>query len=518
MRHFIASLFTFFSFSVAAYAQNATNQDALVSSVVLSDSSVSSALVQSEKNIAEARRLFADSIPEDRFKIDTLLNDAIRLNPRSEEAFSELGRYLTWQVATGVRSQADLYVALEFADHVKDLAPNRPLGDFLRCETLNVMNRLEEAKQICSQTELKFPNHIDTHIFRARYYAETAPNIALESAQKALAQGAQSDIVSLFVATAIAHNTGAADQGNVLSNFAELYPDRWLWHRAALAFAAEKRPNQAKEAFQKAIDLGNILESRLQLALLEATQLNQHSQAIREYETVLELLKTRSEPHTDVVASIHARMAIVYLEDSKISNAISQASQAITEDVTDTPLIQALYETFAIKKLGEKLAPALSVAAGENPFFAYAHMTLGDLAAQRKDFTESLTQYTKVVALFPDEDFPYVKRAHSQYSLKNYLAALQDFDRALEIHPENARHHYNRSCMLALLGKNDDAIKSLRTAVALDPKLAALAINDSDLRGLSNSEEYKYQMAALRITPQLEQTPTTAATEHHGSE
>jgi tetratricopeptide (TPR) repeat protein len=347
-------------------------------------------------------------------------------------------------------------------------------------------------------------------VFRARFYAESKPKFALESAQKALANGVNPDVLSAHIAAAISHSVEPKYQGRVLANFARIYPDRWLWHKAAMAYMAEKKDLEAKEAFQMAIAHGNDLESRVQLALLEATRLKNHSEAIATYEKVLSILPADAEVDPSVVAGIRARISMTHLDAGKITESILHASLMIAEYPMETTLIQALYEVFQTRKLEQKLVPALSLAAARNPFFTYAHVALGDASSLRGEFVAAVRHYGKAVALLPEEDFPYAKRAHAYYSQQNYAEALSDFNRALALRPDISSHHYNRSCMLALLGKNDEAMVSLRAAIALEPRLAVLAGTDSDLAGLRISPEFRPQMASLGVITGVQKTTASA--------
>lgn len=461
------------------------------------------------ENIALAHKLFADSIPEDRSRIEYLLNNAIRIQPDSAEAYADLGRYLLWQVASGLRQQNEALMALEFAEHVKDLTPESPAGDFLRCESLIVLGKKSEAEATCQQAETAFPSHKETEMFRARLYAESEPQKALDASQRALALGGDINLLSATIANAIQQLNDPGTQGDALVAYAVIHPDRWLWHRAGMAYAAEKNHIKAKEAFETAIALGNTLESRLQLALLQANELKKYDAAITNFGQLLEDLKKRPDTRSSLFAGIHARMAIVYLEMGTDSKAIEHAQKAVAIDVTETSIIQALYETFMAKKKAGAMESAMQHAALENPFFGYAHVALGDLATQRKNFRQAHFYYTKFVGLMPDDDFGYAKRAHASYSMHEYKLALEDFDRALNIHPTIASHHYNRACMLSLLGNTEESLSSLRAALSLDSNLSKLASSDADLLNLRNAANLKAQVAALQ--QQFSQTNSKAS-------
>ncbi len=483
----------------------------LVAATAVTSTACADSPNEASQKITAARHLFADSIPEDRPQIEQLLNDAIRIEPNAAEAFTELGRYLLWQVSIGLRPQVEALIALEFADHVKELTPEAPTGDFLKCEALMTLGRQTDAETACSRAETAFPNHTETEIFRARILAESAPQKALDAAQKALGLGVDLDVLSASIATAIHQLHEPGDQGRALERFATIHPDRWLWHRAGLAYTSEKKFTEAKHAFENAIALGNTLESRLQLGLLQANQLKQYEAAIGNFQTLLDLLGKRPETRRSLFSGIHARLALVHLELGNPTRAVHHATRAIDSDVSESTLIQALYESFAAKKLAQKLEPAMEYASRENPFFSYAHLALGDLYSSRQDYSKAKQFYTKLIGLLPDDDFGYTKRAHSFYAAKEYQLALNDFNKALEIKPAEASHHYNRACMLSLLGKTSESLASLRTALALDRSLAKLAATDGDLMNLRSSRDLQKQVAALNFVD-IPQNATTAST------
>ncbi len=482
----------------------------LVAATAVTSKAYAESPSEASQKIATARHLFADSIPEDRAQIEQLLNDAIRLEPNAAEAFTELGRYLLWQVSIGLRPQSEALTALEFADHVQELTPEAPTGDFLKCEALMTLGRQTDAETACSRAEMAFPNHLETEIFRARILAESAPQKALDAAQKALGLGTDLDVLSSSIATAIHQLHEPGEQGRALERFATIHPDRWLWHRAGLAYVSEKKFTEAKHAFETGIVMGNTLESRLQLALLQANQLKQYEPAIRNFETLLDLLAKRPDTRRSLFSGIHARLALVHLEMGNPTRATYHANEAIRSDVSETTLIQAIFESFEGKKLAYKLESAMQYASRENPFFGYAHLALGNLYSSRQEHTKAKQFYTKLIGLLPDDDFGYTKRAHSLYAAKEYQLALNDFDKALELKPAEASHHYNRACMLSLLGKTTESLASLRTALTLDRGLAKLAATDGDLANLRNSRDLQKQVAALNFSDNTKNTATAS--------
>jgi tetratricopeptide (TPR) repeat protein len=73
----------------------------------------------------------------------------------------------------------------------------------------------------------------------------------------------------------------------------------------------------------------------------------------------------------------------------------------------------------------------------------------------------------------------------------DYVAAQELFERALKREPEAAHVHYGLAASRARLGAIDTALKSLRKALDLQPKLRIRAQRDADLNSLRNDPEYE---------------------------
>jgi tetratricopeptide (TPR) repeat protein len=71
-----------------------------------------------------------------------------------------------------------------------------------------------------------------------------------------------------------------------------------------------------------------------------------------------------------------------------------------------------------------------------------------------------------------------------------YVAAQELFERALKREPDAAHIHYGLAATRARLGAIDTALKSLRRALDLQPKLRIRAQRDSDLNSLRSDPEF----------------------------
>jgi tetratricopeptide (TPR) repeat protein len=72
----------------------------------------------------------------------------------------------------------------------------------------------------------------------------------------------------------------------------------------------------------------------------------------------------------------------------------------------------------------------------------------------------------------------------------DYVAAQELFERALKREPEAAHIHYGLAASRARLGAIDTALKSLRRALDIQPKLKIRAQRDFDLNALRSDPEF----------------------------
>jgi tetratricopeptide (TPR) repeat protein len=73
-----------------------------------------------------------------------------------------------------------------------------------------------------------------------------------------------------------------------------------------------------------------------------------------------------------------------------------------------------------------------------------------------------------------------------------YVAAQELFERALKREPEAAHIHYGLAAARSRLGALDTALKSLRRALDLQPKLRIRAQRDLDLNSLRSDPEFDH--------------------------
>lgn len=127
---------------------------------------------------------------------------------------------------------------------------------------------------------------------------------------------------------------------------------------------------------------------------------------------------------------------------------------------------------------------------------------------QIKVWNNSITLWSHELKQFPD-DAPWVYGARGiEYAdLGNYQRAIKDFDRAIELDPEDAKTYCNRGLAYASLGNHRRAIEDYNKGIEVDSQYAQTYLNRGALYGqLGNYQKaIKDFGTAIELDPQFAQ-------------
>lgn len=474
-----------------------------------------SAESKAKKLVESARILIANAIPEERIVAEQQLVEATRLCRSCAQAYAELGRLWLTDYSLGRAGISALQKAASMAESTKDLEPNSPVGEYLGVEVLLSIGRQTEAFRLYSSARQNFPEHVETLAFDARLWAEAKPEIALVAAQLALSRGYPIQELSPWIGNAIVKIAGEDKSGAALQSFAEVYPDRWLWHRAAMAHAMQKNWSNAKHCFEKAMALGNNLESPLQLSILEYKEMNAAKAGAHRLEALLKVVDSQKHLSQDSRALVESHAAFAHLAAGDKQSARSHAEKALDLSMNNEARILQIVDAFRTVNQLSLIRDALHRVALNNPLVEDAHLALAMISSESKDYQSTIEHLSSAIALAPERDDLYSARGQASYMATKYEVALQDFDTAIKQKPEHATYHYNRACLLSLLGRKSEAYESLKIAVVMNQSFRDQAGLDSDLDNLRRDKDFESRLNQLGITIQTtvakKQSPSAAS-------
>ena len=112
---------------------------------------------------------------------------------------------------------------------------------------------------------------------------------------------------------------------------------------------------------------------------------------------------------------------------------------------------------------------ALAYAGRSLAFAAKAAFLDATTLAVRADLDKVQADATKAIALAPDLGEGYLARANAHQLLLEFKEASQDYERALQLAPGNARVLRDYGDFAVLMGHGDSGLTAIRRAVVLDP-------------------------------------------------
>ncbi len=99
------------------------------------------------------------------------------------------------------------------------------------------------------------------------------------------------------------------------------------------------------------------------------------------------------------------------------------------------------------------------------------------VAAKKGDFTRSEQYWTELIAEFPDNAAVWSNRGNVRVAQHRLDEAIADFDRAIQLAPEQPDPYLNRGVALEGQGKYEDALIDYNRAIAINPQ-DAMAYNN----------------------------------------
>ena len=162
--------------------------------------------------------------------------------------------------------------------------------------------------------------------------------------------------------------------------------------------------------------------------------------------------------------------AIKLIQEEKWGAAIAKLDEML-------PLLSNLDEAFALLPDGEAKAAELK---------AWLLSVRGDVKSNMGDHKDAIADYDRAIELNPQDAIAYNSRGTAKDNMGNYEDAIADYDRAIEFDPKYAMAYGNRGNTKSKLGNYEDAVVDINRAIELNPQ---------DATAYGNLGNTKLQMA-----------------------
>ena len=365
-------------------------------------------LAQSEENVqdssanchlAEAKKMITDVIPGEGVQAEKFLIQCVRTNPKYIEPILELAKLVEQQVSFGERPVFAIHKSIALVSQAYHLDPNNPKVRYVMAHLLGTIGQYEEAQNFYEKTMEEFPNSKETLIEKARLIGKQNPDEALRLITESVKLGTNSDDVIEVILNSIRFKNNTNSYSQDLSIAADQFKNRWLFHKLGLIYIEEKKYAQAAQAFHRAIELGNNIESKLQLAILQYQYLKNFKASILTFENLIQEMENKKYIPSSSHALVYSHYSLALYANNNIVGAAKAALQVVEKSFEKRDYIQSLVYEYKSRKALTVLQPALELVTLNDPTFDLAYTSLGEIYNQRKNYAKALEVLDKVIIL-----------------------------------------------------------------------------------------------------------------------
>ncbi len=172
----------------------------------------------------------------------------------------------------------------------------------------------------------------------------------------------------------------------------------------------------------------------------------------------------------DQIAMYYTSRGSLYLKRGNPDKAIEDLNKSIKLDPTNYEPYTHLGIVFIDAKRYDIAKETLSKSVKIYHNDAYTNYYLGLANFFTKEFDNAMESFTKALNLNPDKSLKSLvlkMRGRARLQLGDMNAAVQDFDMAIRVSPNDSKAHYMRGRTLLDMNRKDEAYKSLRAASQL---------------------------------------------------
>lgn len=425
----------------------------------------------------------------------------IQLDPKSAPAHYLLSYLYARKFMANPSDPSLLRSASHFAEQSLELAPTMEYGYLAMALILDEIGSTEKAISILTQIEksdIEFSWRSKLLMIRMKSNEMPAWQVKSELEKILVSKETNRNIVVPIIVDFLRESVGKEVLVEELSNWDSNFHHPIFAEALAAAWSSRGQYLKAHQVYD---DLKNSGHSRPENLIEDGVILYSKLERPRDAVQVLtRLLNENSKSLSSInqtIAASHLGAALLKIGETRAAQKIFLKSMHGARD--KVLLVNFISAAFRDSKQKVALIEFMTQLNQEIPGHSYFHALLGEmLSTEFRDYYGSLEALQNAIVLDPERSDYYNILGLTYYKLNQFSEALGQFSTASSVNPRHASAHYNRACMLSLLGRQDEAITALESALSLDPTLATNAESDNDLKPLIDSPKFLQAIAASR--------------------
>jgi len=394
------------------------------------------------------------------------------------------------------KEPGDLYIlkqASELAQQAIDLDPKNPVGYVAMASILDAMNSQDRALRLLEEAEAKgIKQNWRFSFLRARLLAaESGSGRALNLLERSLSfSDALKPVVVPHVVALLQSEHNEQRLIQKIQEWNSKFPSRIFDLTEAIAYG---EMGDHKNAIKKYEDILEVDPENREALINSATTfyqyLNREKDALRNYGHVVSRYGTIMPQ--SMLAMVYAHMGAANLHMKNHQEAHQWFFKALEIDPENVGILDFIAKSFRDQKAYTHLVGLLKDVNVKFKGLGVYHAILGETLSehlQRHD--EAVKFFSNAIILEPERGDYYNGIGLAFYRNRKFSDALKSFVAATELDPNDATARYNEACVLALLGRSEEAIATLGEAFSIDPRLVYSARVDHDLEFLKKSPKF----------------------------
>jgi tetratricopeptide (TPR) repeat protein/predicted Ser/Thr protein kinase len=214
----------------------------------------------------------------------------------------------------------------------------------------------------------------------------------------------------------------------------------------------------------------------------------------------------------DKLAEVHATLSSVYRATGKYSESIAEIKSALSLAPNSDEFYRRLGDVYLDNGNAAQALEEYQKAVKLNPYYWADENALGSAYAQMADYPKALQAFQRVTVLEPDVDAGFENVGNMYLQEGKYQASIPYFQRALQIEPYFTTYT-NLGTSYFLLKQYSQAVEMFEKAVAMNPNNPDVILNLADAyRGLGEKDKARtaYQRTITTGFKELETNPQDA--------
>ena len=184
--------------------------------------------------------------------------------------------------------------------------------------------------------------------------------------------------------------------------------------------------------------------------------------------------------------------AVALIRSGKHKEGAAEATAAISISPNAEAATIIMADEYNKQKRYDQTIAFLDTLNESVPGISISYAIRGEILNTRlKKSSEAVHAFSDAIVLDNSRATYYNGRGLAYYGLHNLQPALNDFETAVRMDPTDASARYNTACTLALLGRKNESMDALASALDLDERLVGQALVDNDFKALRSSSEFQ---------------------------